>query len=79
MHKSSTSVWKAARANVPELPDSFPGMDEPQFVNLAFDQHCHVSVVGLSDVVYSKRYGTVGVFSLKYSLRGLAIAYTPLP
>ena len=24
LHKSSISVWKAARANVPDLPDRFP-------------------------------------------------------
>ncbi|KIM88893.1 hypothetical protein PILCRDRAFT_813893 [Piloderma croceum F 1598] len=42
MHKSAISVWKAARANVPGFPDCFPGMNEAQFANLAFDQHCHV-------------------------------------
>jgi hypothetical protein len=43
MHKSAVSVWKAARANVNDLPECFPGMNEAQFANLAFDQHCHVS------------------------------------
>ncbi|RDB29356.1 hypothetical protein Hypma_016115 [Hypsizygus marmoreus] len=41
MHKSSLSVWKAALAQVPDLPPCPPGMTEPQWVNLVFDPHCH--------------------------------------
>jgi hypothetical protein len=48
MHKSAISMWKASRANVPDLPDCFPGMNEAQFANLAFDQHCHVSSIAMS-------------------------------
>lgn len=48
MHKSSISVWKTARSNVPDLPNCYPGMNEIQFANLVFDQHCHVSAVSLS-------------------------------
>jgi hypothetical protein len=50
MHKSAISVWRAARANVPGLPDCFPGMNEAQFANLAFDQHCHVSSTAMSRI-----------------------------
>jgi len=45
MHKSSISVWKAARANVWGFPECPPGMSEPAYANLAFDQHCHVSLL----------------------------------
>ncbi|KAJ7492291.1 hypothetical protein FB451DRAFT_525803 [Mycena latifolia] len=41
MHKSSMSVWKTARSNVPWLPDAPPGMSEPAWANLVFDRHCH--------------------------------------
>ncbi|KAF8844141.1 hypothetical protein BDN67DRAFT_871570, partial [Paxillus ammoniavirescens] len=42
MHRSSLSIWIAARKNVPDLPDCPPHMSEPQFANLVFDTHCHV-------------------------------------
>jgi hypothetical protein len=45
LHKSSVSVWKAARANVPGLPECPQFMSEPSYANLAFDQHCHVSLL----------------------------------
>ncbi|KAI5995363.1 hypothetical protein EDC04DRAFT_2802323 [Pisolithus marmoratus] len=41
MHRSSRSVWIAARNNLPDLPDCPPYMSEPQFANLVFDTHCH--------------------------------------
>ncbi|KAF9225272.1 hypothetical protein BS17DRAFT_872387 [Gyrodon lividus] len=41
MHRSSLSVWIAARKNVPDLPDCPPYMTESQFANLVFDTHCH--------------------------------------
>ncbi|THU96799.1 hypothetical protein K435DRAFT_754585 [Dendrothele bispora CBS 962.96] len=41
MDKSSTSVWQAARSNVPGLPPPMTGMSEPEYANLAFDAHCH--------------------------------------
>lgn len=43
MHKSAISVWRTVLAQVPGLPECPPGMNEPQWVNLAFDPHCHVS------------------------------------
>ncbi|KAF8439340.1 hypothetical protein L210DRAFT_3402807, partial [Boletus edulis BED1] len=42
MHRSSASIWVAARKNVSDLPDCPPYMSEPQFANLVFDTHCHV-------------------------------------
>jgi hypothetical protein len=44
MHRSSSSVWKAARANVNGLPDCPPEMSEPQWAHLAFYQYCNVSL-----------------------------------
>ena len=43
MRRSAISVWKAARATVPDLPDCPPAMSEPQWASLAFDQQCQVS------------------------------------
>ncbi|KAG6916763.1 hypothetical protein DXG01_005508 [Tephrocybe rancida] len=42
MHRSSRSVWQTALESVPDLPPCPPDMDEPAWVNLAFDPHCHV-------------------------------------
>lgn len=42
MHKSAISVWRSTLSQVPGLPECPPGMSEPQWVNLAFDPHCHV-------------------------------------
>lgn len=44
MHKSSVFLWKAARANVPGLPDCPPDLSEPQWANLVFDPHCHFCI-----------------------------------
>ncbi|OJA11870.1 hypothetical protein AZE42_03262 [Rhizopogon vesiculosus] len=41
MHRSSMSVWKAARENVPNMPDCPVFWTEPHYANLAFDPHCH--------------------------------------
>ncbi|KAF9469536.1 hypothetical protein BDZ94DRAFT_5246 [Collybia nuda] len=41
MHKSSISVWKSTLERVPGLPICPNDMPEPQWVNLAFDPHCH--------------------------------------
>lgn len=45
MHRSSVSIWIAARRNVPNLPDCPPYASEPQFANLVFDTHCHVRFI----------------------------------
>jgi hypothetical protein len=44
MRRSATSVWKATIANIEGLPVCPPDLNEPQYVNLAFDDHCHVSL-----------------------------------
>jgi hypothetical protein len=44
MNKSSLSVWRQTMDNVPNFPPCPPGMSEPQWVDLAFDPHCSVSV-----------------------------------
>ncbi|THU96056.1 hypothetical protein K435DRAFT_665199 [Dendrothele bispora CBS 962.96] len=50
MHRSSASVWRAARSNVVGLPPLPFDLDEPQYANLAFDSYCHVCALSL---VYS--------------------------
>lgn len=42
MHRSATSVWKDALAQVNGLPDCPPDLNEPQYVKLVFDPTCHV-------------------------------------
>ncbi|KAG7450042.1 uncharacterized protein BT62DRAFT_1073422 [Guyanagaster necrorhizus] len=48
MHPSSLSCCRASLANVLDLPDPFPGMTEPAWVNLGFNPQCHF----FSRVVY---------------------------
>lgn len=45
MHRSAKFVWKAAQENVPDLPSVPPGMVEPQWANLLYEQTCNVRVV----------------------------------
>jgi hypothetical protein len=43
--RSSTSVWKAARANiVPAMPDCPDDLSEPQYAVLMFGKGCHVCI-----------------------------------
>ncbi|KAJ7591655.1 hypothetical protein C8J56DRAFT_936110 [Mycena floridula] len=42
MSRSSVSVWKAARSNIPDLPPLPEDLTEPQYANLAFDAYCHI-------------------------------------
>ncbi|KAG1893586.1 uncharacterized protein F5891DRAFT_1176386 [Suillus fuscotomentosus] len=41
MHRSSTTVWMAARSNVKGMPACADDMSEPAHASLAFDMHCH--------------------------------------
>ncbi|KAJ7589026.1 hypothetical protein C8J56DRAFT_1163994 [Mycena floridula] len=41
MRRSALSIWKAALAEVPELPECPADMSLPGWVNLAFSLHCH--------------------------------------
>ncbi|RDB24429.1 hypothetical protein Hypma_008472 [Hypsizygus marmoreus] len=41
LHRSAISIWKAALANVPTLPECPPDMSLPGWTNLVFDSHCH--------------------------------------
>ena len=47
MNRDSTHIWKAARKNVPDLPEPFPGMSEPAFTKLCFESQCFVSYLSL--------------------------------
>ncbi|KAF9032496.1 hypothetical protein BDZ89DRAFT_1131351 [Hymenopellis radicata] len=40
MSKSYKGMWKAARKNVYEMPEPFPGMSEPEWAALAFVKKC---------------------------------------
>lgn len=44
MDKSSSSVWQAARSNVPGLPVPLLGMSEPEYAHLMFSSQCHVRI-----------------------------------
>ncbi|EPT04640.1 hypothetical protein FOMPIDRAFT_1045913 [Fomitopsis schrenkii] len=41
MSRRSASTWKAARANVGDLPDCPPHLSEPQYANLLFFPYCN--------------------------------------
>ena len=56
MKKSAAPFWKAARKNVEGLPECPEDLSEPQYVNLLFDAHCHVSALFVSaEVSFSCR------------------------
>ncbi|KAF9019844.1 hypothetical protein BDZ89DRAFT_898247, partial [Hymenopellis radicata] len=42
MDKSYISVWQSALEGIEGLPPVIEGLSEPQYVNLMFDNHCHV-------------------------------------
>ncbi|KII84026.1 hypothetical protein PLICRDRAFT_180042 [Plicaturopsis crispa FD-325 SS-3] len=42
MHRrTAISVWRAAFSNFPGIPDCPPDLNEPQYANLVFSEHCH--------------------------------------
>ncbi|GJE90741.1 F-box protein [Phanerochaete sordida] len=41
LHRSSITIWQAARNNVPGLPDCPPELSEPAYANLVFTSNCH--------------------------------------
>jgi hypothetical protein len=43
MSRSAITVWKAAFTREPELLNMPADMNEPQWTNLAFSNHCHAS------------------------------------
>jgi hypothetical protein len=43
MCRSAVSVWRAAFTHEPELPPIPDGLNEPQWANLVFSNHCHAS------------------------------------
>lgn len=44
MNKSARHIWRAARMNVPGLPDCPKHLSESGYAHLAFDNFCYVSV-----------------------------------
>ncbi|KAK0216666.1 hypothetical protein EDD85DRAFT_781943, partial [Armillaria nabsnona] len=42
MKRSSASIWRVARTNIPGLPAPFPGMSEPTWANLLFFKSCEI-------------------------------------
>lgn len=43
MSKDSITLWKAARKNIPGLPDCPDILAEPRYAAVVFDQYCFVS------------------------------------
>ncbi|KAI0725253.1 hypothetical protein C8Q72DRAFT_785851, partial [Fomitopsis betulina] len=57
--RSSATLWRAARANVPGLPDCPPHLSEPAYADLCFSSLCHNCLKpGIQNVLWelSKRY-----------------------
>lgn len=44
MVRSAKPIWRAARVNVPGMPDCPAHLSEPAYAHLAFDSHCHVRI-----------------------------------
>jgi hypothetical protein len=72
MSRSSTTIWKQALSSW-DLPACPPDLNEPQYVRLAFDHHCHVR--HLLSVFYAPSMKTIAdsfavhlVFKLYYGL-----------
>ncbi|KAE9410789.1 hypothetical protein BT96DRAFT_969103 [Gymnopus androsaceus JB14] len=42
MSKSSASIWRATRANMPTLPPLPDDLSEPQYAHLLFSEYCHI-------------------------------------
>lgn len=42
LKRSSISIWQAAQAQVPGLPDCPEDINEPQYANLLFGNDCYV-------------------------------------
>lgn len=56
MRRSAAGIWKATISNVEGLPECPSDLDEPQYVNLAFDDHCHLCFdPNVHDVFWSCR------------------------
>ena len=51
MSKSNRHLWRAARRNVPGLPECPEYLPEPRYAAFLFDQYCFVSSHSLSPVV----------------------------
>ncbi|KAI0721707.1 hypothetical protein C8T65DRAFT_800234 [Cerioporus squamosus] len=43
LNRTNAGLWRAARSNVPGLPDCPPFLSEPAYANLVFSFQCHVS------------------------------------
>jgi len=55
MIRSSLSVWKRAFSNVQDLPFCPSDLTLPQYANLTFDEHCHVSTATVLPLQYLTR------------------------
>jgi hypothetical protein len=49
LHRSATSVWKAALSNVEGLPACPEDLSLPFWTNLVFDHHCQVWAINLTN------------------------------
>ncbi len=44
LERSAQQLWKSSMAHVGDLPPCPTYMSEPEYINLLFFTHCHVSV-----------------------------------
>ncbi len=69
MHRSSISIWKTAlsRDTLPPKPADF---NEPQYINLAFSEHCHVHAFSTHIISYELSHfvGLLGVRKTYHSM-----------
>ncbi|KDR85932.1 hypothetical protein GALMADRAFT_218999 [Galerina marginata CBS 339.88] len=50
MSRSSISIWKRSRSNIPRLPDCPSDLSEPQYANLVFTKNCDFCLRNLSSI-----------------------------
>ncbi|KAF8896419.1 hypothetical protein BD779DRAFT_584390 [Infundibulicybe gibba] len=56
MSRSAVSVWKSAFSRVEGLPHCPSDLTEPQYANLAFEEHCHFCLApGVKEVFWACR------------------------
>ncbi|KAF8963395.1 hypothetical protein BDZ97DRAFT_1820622 [Flammula alnicola] len=60
MNRSSISIWRRSRSNIPDMPECPDDLSEPQYANLAFAKNCYFCDKNLSTnrIIWSARLRT---------------------
>ena len=69
MHRSSIYIWKAALSR-DTLPPKPADLNEPQYINLAFSEHCHVHAF-FPHIIFWELRPSVGLLGLRKTHRSM--------